>query len=642
MSQSNEADMERGIAQVLYNFGPGNIFDFGKYDLVMKVAGFRTSRTEELPTNRIASSIKSRARHFRNWGESPWTESLSGSDIEGFRPWKVEGELFPLTMVCSNQDCRRLHTREEPENFYGTPDGVEPGSCEVCGSRLQQLPFVVVHECGEIYPVRPTEDCDEHPHSAPVLKEPTNDPATWSFRCEICGGSMGYLGNYCEECHEQIGGATPPGGGGIFYPQTLILVDIPPIGIERDEIERGETWAQVLAAVHLDTVGMEGDRGFGKLVANEKERREFQEMVDEEGYTDQEVETHLDIREKQGEEVDHLRRDPIVDRTGYTFDPLRIGSEEDAARTYSIIGNQLYTFHRATNSVDTEQEPVNTADYPEPIALSNLLERDEFVERYPKSRKYQEKLEKINVNEVWAVDNFPLLNVLYGYSRETPEASDSDLRKFPHPEPSGDDDSIPVFADRTPSEAIILKIDRQAILDWLVENNDVPITAADVPEDGAPEAARKEWFLNNIDYIATSDPFASIEDPVSSYVYTLLHSMSHALVSTASDQCGLETDSISEMIMPAVPAIALYAKSTEHFALGGMFTLFKTRIHPWVDHTIDFADRCLFDPACINDEGGAACHACLHLNPVSCESMNQYLDRQLLVGGPDSPAFWNV
>jgi hypothetical protein len=69
MSQSNEADMERGIAQVLYNFGPGNIFDFGKYDLVMKVAGFRTSRTEELPTNRIASSIKSRARHFRNWGE---------------------------------------------------------------------------------------------------------------------------------------------------------------------------------------------------------------------------------------------------------------------------------------------------------------------------------------------------------------------------------------------------------------------------------------------------------------------------------------------------------------------------------------------------------------------------------------------
>ena len=32
-----EADMMRGIAQVLYNFGPGNVFDYGEYDVAMRV-----------------------------------------------------------------------------------------------------------------------------------------------------------------------------------------------------------------------------------------------------------------------------------------------------------------------------------------------------------------------------------------------------------------------------------------------------------------------------------------------------------------------------------------------------------------------------------------------------------------------------
>jgi hypothetical protein len=111
---------------------------------------------------------------------------------------------------------------------------------------------------------------------------------------------------------------------------------------------------------------------------------------------------------------------------------------------------------------------------------------------------------------------------------------------------------------------------------------------------------------------------------------------------TASEQCGLDSDSISEVVFPTVPAVVLYAQSMEHFALGGMFTLFKTRIHPWIDDAVDHAERCIYDPACSSDEQGAACHACLHASEFTCEYYNNALDRTLLVGSNDWEPFVDV
>jgi len=92
-----------------------------------------------------------------------------------------------------------------------------------------------------------------------------------------------------------------------------------------------------------------------------------------------------------------------------------------------------------------------------------------------------------------------------------------------------------------------------------------------------------------------------------------------------------------------VPAIVIYAKSMEHFALGGMFTLFKTRMHPWIDHAVEQSRRCIYDPACRNDQRGAACHACLHLSEFSCEHFNGELDRRVLLASEDGQTgFWDL
>jgi hypothetical protein len=113
-------------------------------------------------------------------------------------------------------------------------------------------------------------------------------------------------------------------------------------------------------------------------------------------------------------------------------------------------------------------------------------------------------------------------------------------------------------------------------------------------------------------------------------------------MNTASNQCGLDSDSISEMLLPTVPAIVLYAKSTEHFALGGMFTLFKTRLDKWIREAKAHASRCIYDPACLKGEDEAACHACMHVSEFTCDFYNNALDRRMLVGdGNNPPPFWN-
>jgi len=648
MSSDDDASMKRGIAQVLYNFGEGNIFDYGQHDMAMEVTRvlakpFGESDEDERgfshSADRVAGDIKSRAKKFRNGDEPPWDE-LSASDLDAFRPTRVKGELYPLTMVCENTDCHQVETRPSPTDFYATDhEGQDPGTCPACGSSLQQLPFVLTCECGNVYPPRPTAECEDHGYKQYRLHKPTRDPATWEFRC-VCGDDMGQLGNYCEDCNTYLSGPTPPGGGGIYYPQTLVLVAIPAVGAGRDELEQGETWGRILAASHLGLVPIGEENTLEDIASREGEQEEI-EQLREEGWSDEDIQQYLEMQADAGREVSHLNRTSVASETDEIFEPVRSGTV-DEERAYTTIADQLFTFQRATSGYEGNPADIEDVRHPDPTSLTYLLEETDLAERYPRAEKYREKLDRINVTEAWVVDSFPLLTVLFGYTRESPTARETDLNTFTHP--FGDEDKVPVFADRSPSEAIILEIDREAIVQWLLENNVIKESRApDITEDmdeKEKEREYKAWFLNNVDSVATTNPFEPIEDPVTEEVYTLLHSMSHALISTGSDECGLEADSISELIMPNVPAIALYAQSTKHFALGGMFTLFKTRIHPWVDRAVDHAEQCLFDPACMQDDGGAACHACLHLNPVSCESLNEHLDRQLLVGGEE--LFWDV
>jgi hypothetical protein len=487
----------------------------------------------------------------------------------------------------------------------------------------------LVCDCGGLSNLHPRQ-CDQHGYDHLYLSQGSKQNIrTWSFKCRAhgCNHKDEFTG-YCDECRGRIDGATPVEAGSVHYSQRDAIVDIPPVGADEDKIPYGEEWCRVLIADHL---------GQPSLVS---EGQTLEEVATTPGTDEQDIEELIEQvgEENRGAILNFVKNNEgMYSRNSVVQMNRRDVSAPDDRNWHTLVSQQLFAFARCTKTNDEYDEQGGESERnPSPPPLSPLVEVEEFLKKYYQAKYYPRELEKIGVEDAWFVDNFPLLNLLFGYTRDTPKANEADLRKFEHPY---DDEAVAVYGDRSPSEAIILELDRAAIVEWLLDNS--PIVSSEAP-DLDDEVALKRWFLENVDPRETQNPFTPIDDDVTELVYTLIHSMSHTLMSTASKQCGLDSDSISELIFPNVPAIVLYAESMEHFALGGMFTLFKTQIRDWVTDSREFARECIYDPACANNDE-AACHACMHVSEFTCENFNANLDRNMLVGTGDRyDAFWDV
>lgn len=624
MARQSEFEMERGVAQILNSYGSRNVFDFGQLGLTMQTNPWR--RVEELDDvdrDRVANIIRSRVGRYRNRTTAEEWDDLSADDIDLYRPLKIEGQLFPLVFYCENKDCRKVHTATEPG--YLPSDG----KCRSCGESITQLPFVNVCPCGRLEGPGPTRGCGQHGFDDIRLRKRASEPAMWRYECRKCGDEIDVLSNSCGVCND-MQGPLPTASSRIFYAEKAVEVDIPYLGDGAENIPKDKSWAHVLMAAHLGIADLENNT-LENLATTEGKVDKYQKWVDELG--EERAKEMFDDMDQ-----DIHGRETLVADTQHIAPPDTEGDVDEAIRelAYSNVGHQLFTFLRSTNGYEGDDEDLKDTRHPIPRSLNHFLSDSEFRERHPQSGRYRPQLTESHIRQAWVVDQFPLLNILYGYTRADSQSNNVDLRSFPHPRERA---TIPVFADRTPSEAIIFEIDRTAIINWLEANG---VITADERPDTSDESALKEWFLNNIATTELDNPFTPIDHEITRWVYRLLHTLSHCLLARAGEQCGLATSSLSERIFPVIPAIAIYAASTENFALGSMFTLFKTRLHPWVSDARDLADQCLVDATCRENPSGAACDACLHIEETSCEAINHHLDRRIVRSKSDIVGFWDT
>lgn len=622
MSDS-DYDMSRGIAQILSSYGPWNVFDFGQLGVTVRVRPWDGTEFSDVDRERVARIVSSRAdRHRNRTTEQEWSD-LDADDIDIYQVRDVETELYPQVFYC--EDCFKVESATQVEYLPAS------GACQNCGGELNQLSFVNVCPCGTLRDPGP-EPCSDHDYQYIELVKVGEEPFTWRYRCEYegCGNSLGGLHTPCDTCDE-MRGPLPMGSSPIYYAQKAVEVDVPTLGVEDDDIPPGEPWARTNLAAHLGRLPLDENTIEG-IAVQEGNVEQYQESV-----------------EKYGEEtVDDILSDFGIDPYGHRVaidmtegvDPPEVRARTDEATqrlAYSNIAQQLFTFVRSTQGYEGDQEAVVDSRHPIPTSLTDQLSEPGFQERHPQSQLYRDQLTRSHIREAWVVDKFPLLNILYGYTRGKPRATETDLNSLPHPRHRG---TIPVFADRTPSEAIIFEIDRRAVINWLEMTNTFEHINVEPPPADANELRLKEWFVENVATTDLENPFSDIRRPVTRRVYTLLHTFSHCLMSRAGEQAGLATGSLGERVLPVVPAIVIYAASTQNFALGSMFTLFKTRLHPWVGDAREQAEQCLLDPACREDAGGAACDACVHVAETSCELFNHRLDRRTLFD-PDGVGFWD-
>lgn len=128
--------------------------------------------------------------------------------------------------------------------------------------------------------------------------------------------------------------------------------------------------------------------------------------------------------------------------------------------------------------------------------------------------------------------------------------------------------------------------------------------------------------------------------------YTLLHSLSHALIRQLALDCGYSSASLRERIYssadPSFPqaGILIYTATPDSDgSLGGLVDMGRPEeLGPMTRRALHDAGLCAGDPYCAGHGpmeaerlNGAACHACLLISETACENGNRYLDRATLV-----------
>jgi hypothetical protein len=134
--------------------------------------------------------------------------------------------------------------------------------------------------------------------------------------------------------------------------------------------------------------------------------------------------------------------------------------------------------------------------------------------------------------------------------------------------------------------------------------------------------------------------------------YLLVHSFAHIMINQLVFECGYSTASLRERLYissddhaPMAGILIYTAAGDSEGTLGGLVRLGRPeRLAQTIRRALARASWCSADPICSENLGGqgsrqvnlAACHACVLLPETSCETINQGLDRSMVVGTPDN------
>lgn len=242
------------------------------------------------------------------------------------------------------------------------------------------------------------------------------------------------------------------------------------------------------------------------------------------------------------------------------------------------------------------------------------------------------------IKNLVAVHRLREVSSLYGFTRfeAAPTSSDGDIEDIQLAVRGA---PISRGADWLPAieqfgEGLFVHIDEQVVNGWLQDPGVVN---------------RQASLLRGYDHWAARLSGAAPNYPGTAY--TLLHSLSHALMAEIALDSGYPASSLKERIYalsdarnggaPSRCGILIYtATPGAQGTLGGLVAA-GSRFSSILRSALDRLLICSNDPVCADHEPdgrsgdrathGAACHGCLLIAETSCEMRNLFLDRSLLV-----------
>lgn len=610
----NDNQMYRSVGQALYRYLPCKWIDFYKKESRENFSAYVTHWNSNILQNinnkRLLRLVSQSVKNFEAIASLTNPRSLEGfaTTIDETTYNVLTPKISEVNLAVSSTinplafHCEKCH---KVKQFYNSSDYFNaPKTC--CGVKMTQSRLIRYCVCGYAEGTY-VPKCDAHGYNYII-----RDKNGFSYTCTKCQKHFP-LQKACPECKEQMV-VKPALDTGHFFPFSLSIIDL--LDKKKDiflesERQNGSQNGEYVVIAHL--LGLISDADYVELI---KQGR---------------IESDADFSVKMNAERESLKA---------------LGIEESVIDTIIKGKSQQAQSHKIISAIDTVKAAIGNLEQNNIRSIAEeIMEYEELVNPRKKvtldeaiiSAKeldananpdnYKVLAQEFGILNTQLCSHVPIVFCSYGYTRKERDASKNKirLRGFPEEEKGKKN----VYAARLETEGVLFEFDKKKIINWLIKNDYV--SAHDLPQSMSDKDLQT-WFIDKIK-AADIKPFTPIEDPITSIVYKLIHSISHLLIRQASEICGLDRNSLSEYILPNIPAIFIYCQNSQGFNMGALYNAFQVSFDKWLLNAKSDAEKCIFDPICIDET--KACAGCLFLNEISCQHFNKDLDRSLIVGHYD-------
>jgi hypothetical protein len=609
--------MKRGVSQSLYKYLPESWIDFSvrgeeRYNYIAHVTRWNSEKLDGINKQRLIRVVNQAIQAFGNVageGGTPLDNTAgygAGLTIENCNVLNpkhdgdergIIAEISPKTFYCPK--CHHVYQFRDVESYKRNK------KCRHCKTvELKQFRQIYFCKCGNA--------TDKHPVYCKKCK--SGEHIFWSgklndynFRCTKCGEKIPMF-KKCEQC----GSVMPPNVAldpAQYFSYSISLIDIIDEKVEKfiSETDYGALltvacWLGIINRNELDDVLENGI------------------SLDPEAY------------KKMYDERYEMFIAAGLDPTSAANAASAVANKDSGSKYIEIVNDlrgKIFTSPESISKVsEAILEYIFVKELEDSSSLDEAKEISKMLNTNANPEEFREIAENRAVSAVQVCGDIPFVSCSYGYTRVKSEPGDGVILHAFKEEHNGIKN---IYATKLKTEGVLFEFDRAKILSWLDRNNYVEHDSIPDIDD---EKAVKLWFVNNI-RPELIKPFSKInpEEAATYYVYNLIHTLSHLLIRSAASMCGLDKNSISEYILPSVPAVLVYCQNSQGFNLGALFNLFEAYFDKWINKTYQGAQKCIFDPICI--ERYKACTGCLFLNEVSCQHFNHDLDRSLIIGSID-------
>lgn len=683
--------MVRSRGQVATTYAPGKLFTWeGGRGICLSVPLADVKKLHATQRRMIKDGIDefvatwaARAFNCRPNGTPVYMEQcldrkfLNGHEVQvdldaGFEftnPTKMGYIPYPLLFQCTV--CKRLRHYESPE---AQDKEALPRSCPDHASDWKQVDVVFVHWSGTLEPLTPTRyeylpnerrvvaytKCGKCGSDEFTLHNNSTSFSDWHFRCMGCSETSAVT--KADKFTRTILGAKQQAGA----THEFIEINMLPVSYRANGVQyvQGNRFIVLEDGRRLVLLGPSEHHELAREIAT-IHNMAFSEPSDDEiqeklktcgraGEWEEWIELDNDARKASTspararafrKEADAIRQkwftDNLIEKGSVQSVALRLNIARRAewARRYDPIRLSLEhaTFYDEHVRQKIEERKANNVMSPD-RTLSDAVGNPARFADY--MRDIGGILRRSGIKEMVLIRNLPICEYTFGYSRVSPTpiySREHNGRSVPMPArlmafpPLISDNSggrSPIYVLEQDNEAFYVRLDEAQVLKWL-EANSVP----NLPPPGQLGAAYLEQYE---DFKPFMEAYRTREEgqtarTLCSYVYLLLHSISHQMIEALAESSGLDRDGIGEHLYPADLAFVLYRRGMTP-DLGNISAMWRNRARAFLGHMMDPRSlRCGSGSLC--DARGAACPACILISDISCIAGNQLVSRAALAGG---------